>query len=121
MYNERISRRERKMGCDIHLYVEVRGADGTWQSADEWERDTDDGYTWVDVPYEKEYYNGRNYSLFAMLADVRNRDGLIPFSQPRGLPMSLQLLRRRRIAGIATDIPTAISPPLNSWRSTGLR
>lgn len=92
------------MGCDIHLYVEVRGADGTWQSADEWERDTDDGYTWVDVPYEKEYYNGRNYSLFAMLADVRNRDGLIPFSQPRGLP---------------ADVSAIVKEASDSWDSDG--
>lgn len=76
------------MGCDIHLYVEVK-KDGKWVSADTWE--TDDG--WTDVT--KHFYSGRNYDLFAMLANVRNGrgfagcdtgDGFNPISEPKGLP-----------------------------------
>lgn len=80
------------MGCDIHLYVEVRQVDGSWKSADEWAKD-EDGYVYV--PYEKQFYNGRNYDLFAILADVRNGrgfagiktgEGFNPISAPRGIP-----------------------------------
>lgn len=82
------------MGCDIHLYVEVRQADGgVWKTADAWrteEWDPNDIY----VPYDQQYYSGRNYNLFAILANVRNGDGFgvdrgdpfNPISEPRGIP-----------------------------------
>lgn len=79
------------MGCDIHFYVETRGADGLWKSVDTWVND--DGY--IRVPYEKRFYDARNYDLFAILADVRNGygfagvktgDGFNIISKPRGLP-----------------------------------
>lgn len=78
------------MGCDIHFFVE-RKVDGGWVSCDKWERD--DGY--VSVKYEDEFYGDRNYSLFAILANVRNGfgfagtptgTGFVPISQPRGIP-----------------------------------
>lgn len=78
------------MGCDIHLYVERREA-GFWRSADTWIEE--DGRT--DVPYGKSFYDGRNYDLFAILADVRNGRGFagvktgrgfVPIASPRGLP-----------------------------------
>lgn len=56
------------MGCDIHLYVEVR----------------EDGQ-WVNKPL-RHTYDGRNYNLFAILAGVRNRHDILPISDPRGLP-----------------------------------
>jgi hypothetical protein len=82
------------MGCDIHFYVE--------------RKDPESGQ-WVFVPpednapqdrYDKEHghwdwYGGRNYDLFAILADVRNGrdfagvdtgDGFVPISDPRGVP-----------------------------------
>lgn len=73
------------MGCDIHFYVEKR-VNGTWVSADTWEKD---------APYHENIYSDRNYSLFAILADVRNGhgfagvktgDGFVPICQPKGLP-----------------------------------
>ena len=64
------------MGCDIHLYVERR-ENGQWVSADKW---TPNPY------YENRFYTGRNYELFAMLADVRNSGGITPIAAPRGLP-----------------------------------
>jgi len=59
------------MGCDIHLYVERRQEDGSWAlvSGD-----------------EGDFYNGRNYDVFAIFAGVRNRGGWNPISEPRGVP-----------------------------------
>lgn len=75
------------MGCDIHLCVEKR-VDGEWVAVKrehEWYKEKTVDWLW----------HGRNYSLFAILADVRNGygvagvdtgEGYIPISQPRGLP-----------------------------------
>lgn len=92
------------MGCDIHILAERKTADG-WEAFGEIfenpyydpTRPTtvdDDGYVWngklIDQPYR-----GRNYDLFAILADVRNGrgfagcdtgDGFIPICKPRGVP-----------------------------------
>ena len=88
------------MGCDIHFYVERR-VDGRWVSADTWTPNKyykpgeDDGERPFEVAYENRFYRGRNYDLFAMLADVRNGrgfggvktgEGFIPICAPRGLP-----------------------------------
>jgi hypothetical protein len=68
------------MGCDIHLFVEKR-VNGRWVKAEKWSED--------------EYVLGRNYSLYAILADVRNgtayytsdiNDRFVPIDMPRGLP-----------------------------------
>lgn len=69
------------MGCDIHLFVEKR-TDEKWECLNEI---VDDEGT-LSTPYEKEIYRERNYSLFALLADVRNSAGVKPISEPRGLP-----------------------------------
>lgn len=95
------------MGCDCHFFVERktssnnyqgpkdlsedrnikieeiiddRPVEERWVSADEWE--FVDGY-W-DVPYSKEFYNGRNYYLFSILAGVRGDEQ--PIAYPRGIP-----------------------------------
>jgi hypothetical protein len=66
------------MGCDIHLYVE-RLVEGHWQAvANPDEPDSDQYRNWL--------WDGRSYRLFAILADVRNYDGLEPISEARGLP-----------------------------------
>jgi hypothetical protein len=97
------------MGCDIHLYVErwtssnnyegPRDLSGDreqklnevledvpskfrWVSADKWE--IEDG-NWH-VPYNLEYYGGRNYYIFSILADVRNGSGVEPINYPKGIP-----------------------------------
>jgi len=73
------------MGTDIHMAVEVR-KDGVWQNVTPFRN----GYT-----PEPEYYEERNYDLFAILADVRNgygfagvvtSSGFVPLDQPRGIP-----------------------------------
>lgn len=89
-----------EMGCDIHLYVEKRDVLGQWQSADTWEpnkyyEDGDEYEPQYTIPYENRFYSGRNYGLFAILADVRNGVGFAgvktgkgfnPIAPPRGLP-----------------------------------
>lgn len=57
------------MGCDIHLFVEKQVAPGEW----------------VDIT-TKEDDPGRSYLLFACLAGVRNRTGVTPIADPRGIP-----------------------------------
>lgn len=85
------------MGTDIHFYVERRGAAGGWESCDTWEPSEYDDHA-LTVPYGKHFYEGRNYDLFAILANVRNGsgfagcdtgDGFIPIVEPRGLPADL--------------------------------
>jgi hypothetical protein len=97
------------MGCDIHFYVEKKNKAGTkWVSADVWEKD--DNY--VHVPYEKRYYSGRNYNLFAILADVRNGSGFAgcktgegfnPISQPKGLPDDVSKEMKQASEGMGGD------------------
>ena len=55
------------MGCDIHLFAEVK-RDGVWTHE------------------PGEFYDGRNYDLFGILADVRNRNELTPISDRIGWP-----------------------------------
>ena len=85
------------MGCDIHLYVERR-VDDKWLCADQMKRDEpEDGESqgYLSADYNALFYKGRNYNLFAILADVRNGrgfagvktgDGFNPIAEPRGLP-----------------------------------
>lgn len=77
------------MGCDIHFYVEKK-VDGAWKL--QGELVNDDGCKYVSGP---DFYDGRNYNLFAILADVRNGrgfagiktgEGFNPISDPRGVP-----------------------------------
>lgn len=88
------------MGCDIHMHYEIKSDEG-WNSLN-WRAEFaignyDDGstkYNW-DKLFESPFYVGRNYDLFAILADVRNGrgfagvktgDGFNPIDLPRGLP-----------------------------------
>jgi len=68
------------MGCDIHAHVEVR-EDGQW-------------HHWEEM-FAAPFHVGRNYDLFAILANVRNgygfagvptSGGFTPIDMPRGLP-----------------------------------
>lgn len=79
------------MGCDIHLYTEKKIEDINkniwWWCVDHWKLndwklfDKDESEY-----YQISIYNGRNYDLFAALADVRNSGYITPIDQPRGLP-----------------------------------
>lgn len=81
------------MECDIHFYVERRDG-GQWVSCDTWKKEEGDEIGVV--PYENLFYRKRNYSLFAILADVRNGrgfagiktgEGFNPIAAPRGVPV----------------------------------
>lgn len=102
------------MGCDIHLFVEKRffkyddeeKENGVWVSADKWSINEyyylypDDKESMLHVDRDDCFYTGRNYDLFAILANVRNGHGFIgcdtgdgfipiffiPISMPRDLP-----------------------------------
>lgn len=79
------------MGCDIHMFVESKSKDGKyWFKAG---KEFKDSYFDPKKPMSDyneittdEPYQGRNYSLFALLADVRNDHDLTPLSEPKGLP-----------------------------------
>jgi len=81
------------MGCDIHIYTEKR-VNGKWISADNWKK-SEWAESDADLSVTPEIYEGRNYNLFAILADVRNGrgfagiktgEGFTPISPPKGLP-----------------------------------
>ncbi|MDP5274813.1 hypothetical protein [Chengkuizengella axinellae] len=85
------------MGCDIHMYLEVRHFSkddverekGVWVSADKWTEDRYNfGYddTRFEVEDKDRIYDGRNYKLFSILANVRNNNNLPYISEPKGLP-----------------------------------
>lgn len=57
------------MGCDIHLFVEIK-------MKDKWE-------------FYRQIHMPRYYDLFAKMADVRNEKKYIPISYPKGIPAAL--------------------------------
>lgn len=82
------------MGCDIHLFTEVKRKINNverWVNSDYWEinpyyRYGDD----KDLEYERplnhvSIFRGRNYELFGILADVRGVGNPV-ISEPKGLP-----------------------------------
>lgn len=107
------------MGCDIHAYVEVKSAEG-WTHHD-WRKPYQIG-TYEDGSPEYDYDNGywehplrigRNYDLFAILANVRNGHGFAgvetgtgfePISLPRGLP---------------TDVTPEVMAASDGWNGDG--
>jgi len=83
------------MGCDIHLYVEKKNELGVWESVEEFKTEEYDDEVHYYVERKNSFYNGRNYNLFAILADVRNGrgfagvktgEGFNPISEPKGIP-----------------------------------
>lgn len=88
------------MGCDIHIFIEVKGHD-------RWYNVTPEVDVWGDYARDENpcpplldwvFAPGRNYGLFALLADVRNGIGVAgvptarpvqPWKEPAGLPDDL--------------------------------
>ena len=75
------------MGTDIHVLTE-RKHDGKWINCDNWRLNPYFGEDQSELMYDlNPVYWKRNYDLFAVLANVRNDGGTIPFiCEPRGLP-----------------------------------
>ena len=76
------------MGCDIHSFAEVKRK-GNWEKV---------GNHFSLNYFDKKYYkkdkgenpfDWRNYTMFAFLADVRNRGALKPICEPKGVPTDL--------------------------------
>lgn len=77
------------MGCDIHMYVEVKPL-----GSERWlelKRQTLLKDLRSDRLYSVPWADGRDYRAFSMLADVRNYDGIVPISPPRDLPSDLSI------------------------------
>ena len=66
------------MGCDIHDFVEIKVND-KWEMVGE-------VFENYDKRLSKHPYDGRNYTLFGLLAGVRNTN-VIPISGPKGVPI----------------------------------
>lgn len=102
------------MGCDIHLFVEKKdnnnwiGVYGQNPWISEYESFAKTAAKRGDIQkakWDQEYvdklkrdcptvlegwlYDGRNYNLFAILADVRNEYDIKPIDMPRGLPVDV--------------------------------
>ena len=74
------------MGCDIHMHVEYRDkVFGYWCCGDYFK--LRNGTMAYNPKYDLvELYGNRSYTLFSILANVRNIDGLQYISLPKGLP-----------------------------------
>lgn len=79
------------MGCDIHMRCEVhKDWKDVWEDADFYYRNPyykegeegEDGEEFIVNPI----YSHRNYTMFSVLAGVRNYVNNEPISEPRGIP-----------------------------------
>lgn len=106
------------MGCDIHMYVEVK-TDGVWNKVGDVfksayydaARETktySDGYV-SNAPMTDEPYEHRNYEFFAILADVRN--GYVFASKKNQKPVKPLFARR----GVPVDASTEYKEILEMW------
>lgn len=87
------------MGCDIHLYTEVKKG-RRWISADDWyEEKYDDDETRT---YAHHVYDDRNYGLFGMLAGVRYTP-CPPFFEARGVPNNMSKKVHREVGQWGVD------------------
>ncbi|WP_410769609.1 hypothetical protein [Fontibacillus sp. BL9] len=99
------------MGCDIHLFVEKRNVlSGKWEAikgvnepeildlkslVQKCKTRAEDTTYWEQRIQEEEsgvfdfLHSGRNYTLFSLLAGVRNSYGLNPIHEPKGLPSDI--------------------------------
>jgi len=103
-----LQKRDKIIGCDIHFFTERWTSDNKYEGPKDLAEDrdskleeilenTESNYRWVsadtwskdDSWYADEIYNGRNYYLFSILADVRNSGGVEPIDYPRGIPEDL--------------------------------
>ncbi len=96
------------MGCDIHMFAEKKVKTSSYvsyfngkkqkfkpfwsQIKDSFKNpyfDPTEPLSEYNLPQSDEPYQGRNYTLFSFLADVRNYHEIKPLSAPRGVPKDL--------------------------------
>jgi len=106
------------MGCDIHVRLEklmtIKEKE-KWINCDNWTFNPYFGeYSDETIEYEvNEFYDGRNYELFALLADVRNYGDIIPISKPKGVPLDMHYRTREEYESWECDAHSA------SWYTFG--
>lgn len=102
------------MGCDIHFVVEKRNDKGQWERVlpppeiyDPWLKEQADKEIGESRYYRERvkcvWFDDRNYNLFAILANVRNRFDFKPISEPRGLPDDLSPAVRKLTGEAESD------------------
>lgn len=89
------------MGCDIHMYPEVK-RDGKWCDLYKFEPDQHAAQPWAADRNNYYGYDGRNYSLFGMLAGVR-RPEMNVIAERRGLPLDASPIVVSEIGGGEND------------------
>jgi hypothetical protein len=94
------------VGCDSHVYIEVKGRNGRWGLREDKERyrarrdrENLDYNEMRDLWHPAvEYLTDRNYRLFAALADVRNSgDSIKPLFPNRGVPLDASKAALKRL------------------------
>jgi hypothetical protein len=84
------------MGCDIHAFAEKR-------TGEKWEQLKNCFKQSWDKSLGDEIDLGRNYELFAFLANVRNDYDLKPISEPKGVPEDSSDGYRKEVEGWDVD------------------
>jgi hypothetical protein len=98
------------MGCDIHLFTERKrciNSKDAWVNIDNRKPNPyfKEGNEYGESMYSlNSAYRTRNYNLFSMLADVRNRSGNKYIADPKGLP---------------EDVSSVVKKESDSWASDG--
>ena len=114
------------MGTDIHAALEIR-KNGKWEtqlSPNKWFGKYDDEPR-LTARFD---VGGRNYDLFAILADVRNGhgfagcdtgDGFVPISEPKGLPDDMDEHTREALSDEHTPSYVTLTELLDyDWSQT---
>jgi len=112
------------MGCDIHMYAETRkDKNSPWEKVGrvfpneyynpkEVNTIDDDGFQW-NAEFTEHPYDGRNYDLFAILANVRNGRGFAGIKTGEGFnPIAFP-------KGIPSDVSNEVRVNLNSYGDDG--
>lgn len=96
------------MGCDIHIYLERQltvNGEKKWVNIDYWKIDPYYPSDSSDKEYQHmSFYSGRNYSLFGVLADVRNDSHNKVISYPKGLPKDVTIQTQKESEGWGEDV-----------------
>lgn len=76
------------MGIDINSYLEIKNDDNNWDVYSvTYSNDYDFGFqNYILSKKAKNFWFERNYVLFGVLSDTRNKFQLNPISKPRGFP-----------------------------------
>lgn len=95
------------MGCDIHLFTEEKIKINNiekWVNVDNWVinpyYEQQDGSNEYQI---NEAYRHRNYTLFSILADVRNYSDNEPICEPKGLPDDVSEVVKKQSNGWGDD------------------